>query len=60
MLRSCKSLKSKLSKRELPCPTSRNWTFKQLKKADGSDFNTYGTVGYTLEQKRDVLMRVLV
>lgn len=26
----------------------------------GSDFNTYGTVGYTLEQKRDVLMRVLV
>jgi integrase len=26
----------------------------------GSDFNTYGTVGYTLEQKRDVLLRVLV
>lgn len=26
----------------------------------GSDFNTYGTVGYTLEQKRDVLMQVLV
>jgi hypothetical protein len=24
-----------------------------------SDFKTYGTVGYTLEQKRDVLMRVL-
>jgi hypothetical protein len=27
---------------------------------EGFDFNTYGTVGYTLEQKRDVLMRVLV
>ena len=26
----------------------------------GSDFNTYGTVGYTLEQKRDVLLKVLV
>lgn len=26
----------------------------------GSDFDTYGTVGYTLEQKRDVIMRVLV
>jgi integrase len=26
----------------------------------GSDFNTYGTVGYTLQQKRDVLLRVLV
>jgi integrase len=26
----------------------------------GSDFNTYGTVGYTIEQKRDVLLRVLV
>ena len=26
----------------------------------GSDFNTYGTVGYTLEQKCDVLLRVLV
>lgn len=26
----------------------------------GSEFNTYGTVGYTLEQKRDVLMRVVV
>jgi hypothetical protein len=26
----------------------------------GSDFNTYGTVGYTLEQKRDVLLSVLV
>jgi integrase len=26
----------------------------------GSDFNTYGTVGYTLEQKRDVILKVLV
>jgi hypothetical protein len=24
----------------------------------GSDFNTYGTVGYTLEQKKDVLRRI--
>jgi integrase len=24
----------------------------------GSDFNTYGTVGYTLEQKEDVLRRI--
>lgn len=26
----------------------------------GSEFNTYGTVGYTLEQKRDVILKVLV
>lgn len=26
----------------------------------GSDFNTYGTEGYTLEQTREVLMRLLV
>jgi hypothetical protein len=26
----------------------------------GSDFNTYGTVGYTLEQKRVVLLGALV
>jgi len=26
----------------------------------GSDFDTYGTVGYTLVQKRDGLLRVLV
>ena len=26
----------------------------------GSEFDTYGTVGYTLEQKRDVILKVLV
>lgn len=26
----------------------------------GSEFNTYGTIGYTLEQKRDVILKVLV
>lgn len=26
----------------------------------GSEFNTYGTVGYTLEQKRDVILKVLI
>jgi integrase len=26
----------------------------------GSEFNTYGTIGYTLEQKRDVLLKVLI
>lgn len=26
----------------------------------GSDFDTYGTIGYTLEQKRDVILKILV
>jgi len=26
----------------------------------GSEFNMYGTVGYTLEQKRDVILKVLI
>ena len=26
----------------------------------GSEYNTYGTVGYTLEQKRDVILKVVV
>lgn len=26
----------------------------------GGEFNTYGTVGYTLEQKRDVILKVLI
>jgi hypothetical protein len=41
-------------------PNVQKLDVQAAQKADGSDFNTYGTVGYTLEQKRDVLLRVLV